>query len=41
MSTSKDRVKGLELEGKLSPELAGLAAAVKKVTVQGPGATEP
>lgn len=41
MSTSKDTVKGLELEGKLSPELAGLAAAVKEVTVQAPGSAVP
>lgn len=41
MSASKDTVKGLELEGKLCPELAGLAAAVKKITVQGPGAAMP
>lgn len=36
-----DTGKGLEVEGEVSPELAGLAAAVQMVTVHGPGASVP
>lgn len=39
VSTGKDTGKGLEDEGKVSPELAGQLEAVQRVTVQGQSAS--
>lgn len=41
MCPQADTGKGSGVEGELSPELAGLAAAVWKAAVEGPGTSVP